>query len=108
MNKTVRELLNDEEVSFEEFRSLLEDNDIGFWDSVNSTGTIRDYIKEQIDEGISVSHMLEAIETNESIYDLWEVWLGNSMETPSPIDTKEDLINALSLDDEDLEQIIEK
>jgi len=48
-------------------------------------------------EDVSVSHILKAIEDNPSKEELYCIWLGNSMETPAPINTKEDLVEALEI-----------
>lgn len=50
--------------------------------------------------------MLKALETEYCESEQWKIWLGNSMETPSPINTKEDLVEALGLSEEDLEKEI--
>lgn len=86
--------------------TALSDSDIGCWDNVNSTDVIQQYIREKMTEGIQVSHMLKALETEHCESEQWEIWLGNSMEIPSPINTKEDLVEALGLSEEDLEREI--
>ncbi len=48
-------------------------------------------------KGIHVSHILEAMEENSSNEELYCIWLGNSMETPTPINNKKDLFEALEL-----------
>lgn len=52
--------------------------------------------------GIRVSHMLAALEQSDA--DNFIVWLGESAETPVPINTKEELIDVLGLT---LDEIIE-
>lgn len=99
----ISEVVINEEVSYRDFYEALQEQGIGDWDNINSTDTIKSYIKEKIDEDIFVSHILEAIEQNSSEYDDWSIWLGNSMETPSPINSKQDLVDALGLSEEDLE-----
>ena len=64
------------------------DYDLGFIDGRNDVEVIEMYIKDMIDQGVFVSHMLQAIEQNSDTR-LFEIWLGNSMETPEPIRTKE-------------------
>lgn len=100
--RTIKDLLEDEEVSYKDFRYHLMDKDLGNWDEINSTDTIQDYIIDQIKEGVHVSHILSEIETETSITGDWQIWLGNSQETPTPINSKEELVEALDLEEEDL------
>lgn len=102
MKMTIREALLSEEVSFDDFYNGIENTELGYWDNINSTDIIYDYINEKMREGIIVSHILNALENDSSEHDLWDIWLGNSMETPKPINDKEDLVDALCLDDDDL------
>lgn len=99
----IKEALIDESVSYRDFHSALMDQGIGYWDNVNSTDTIQSYIQDMIKEGVRVSHILEAIEQNDSEFDDWKIWLGNSMLTPEPINSKEALLEALGLEDHELE-----
>lgn len=87
--------IDDESISFQDFFSELRDLDEGNWDSVNSEEVIRQYVAEKSREGYNVSHILKAIEENPSTEELYAIWLGNSMETPIPINTKEELYNTL-------------
>jgi antitoxin component HigA of HigAB toxin-antitoxin module len=103
----IKEALVNEEISYRDFYSALQDKCIGDWDNVNSTDTIRSYITDMMKNGIHISHILEALEQNESEFDDWHIWLGNSMETPEPINSKQDLLNALGISEEDLEEEIE-
>jgi hypothetical protein len=98
----IREALENGNVSYRDFYSALQDADIGAWDDINSTDIIHDYLNDMIQQGVRVSHIVEALENNDSEYDDWCIWLGNSMETPNPINSKQDLIDALQLDEEDL------
>jgi hypothetical protein len=91
----VKKMLNDKNVSFDKFYDFLRDKDWGNWDNVNSEEIIRQYVAEMMSQGIHVSHIIRAIENNRSEEELYEIWLGNSMETPKPIRTKKDLYNAL-------------
>ena len=70
------------------------EEDLGFLDGINDRDVIEMYITEKEREGIIVSHILEAIETHSDV-ELFSIWLGNSMETPEPIRTKDDLKEAL-------------
>jgi hypothetical protein len=88
--------IDDESISFRDFYDELRDLDEGNWDGVNSEEIIRQYVAEKSREGYSVSHILKAIEENPSSEELYAIWLGNSMETPTPINTKEELYNALN------------
>ncbi len=66
------------------------------WDNVNTLETLNEYIKEKADEGIKVSHILRAVEENRSEYEIYDIWLGDSMNTPAPIDSVKDLLDALA------------
>ncbi len=88
------------EMSFDEAYEYLQDRDIGNWDNVNSEDTIREYCKEMIDKGVHISHILEAIDNTPSSKELYCIWLGNSMETPTPINNIKDLLEALGVDEE--------
>lgn len=90
-------MLKDNSVSFEDFYNHLRDLENGDWDSINSEEIIKQYVYEKSMEGVSVSHILEALENNSSNNELYRIWLGNSMETPEPINTKQDLFEALGL-----------
>jgi len=95
--KKIIELLNDDEVDFNTFYQDLEDEDTGNWDGVNSEETIIQYCTEKMKEGIHVSHIIKALETNPSEQNLYKIWLGNSMNTPEPINTKKQLLEALEI-----------
>jgi len=99
--KKIREMLEDDDVSFDEFREYLQENDIGYWDGVNDKEIILQYVNEMMNKGIIVSHILKALEDNPSDEELYEIWLGNSMETPTPINNKKELFDALQLGDEE-------
>lgn len=101
---TIKEALEDDNIDFDKFYDTLSYNEIGYWDEVNDTEIIKDYITDMIRDDIGVSHILTAIENEYSEHDLWKIWLGNSMEKPEPINTKEDLVEALNLQDKDLEK----
>ena len=70
-------------------------------DSLNDREVIEMYITEMMQEGVHVSHILRALE--ESNADFFEIWLGNSMETPRPINTKQELVDFLEFTDEELD-----
>ena len=97
MKYKIKEMLNNPKVDFNTFYQYLQDENKGNWDDINSEETIKQYINEMIEKGISVSHILEAMETNPSSEGLFNIWLGNSMETPTPINNKKDLLEALGL-----------
>jgi hypothetical protein len=96
----IKEMLEDENVDFDEFYNYLQEKDLGDWDKVNHEEIITQYIIEMVAKGIHVSHIIKAIEDNKSEQDLYHIWLGNSMETPTPINNKKDLIEALGLVEE--------
>jgi hypothetical protein len=104
---TIKEALDNNEIEFNDFYNALQEKEIGYWDSINSEDIIHEYIDDMMDRGVQVSHILKAIEENPSDQELYSIWLGNSMETPEPINTKEDLVNALELDDDGLQQKID-
>ena len=88
----------DESINFDEFYTFCHDNSIGdnMWNDINSEETILRYVNEMAEKGIKVSHILKAIEDNPSENDIYNIWLGNSMNTPEPINTKEELIEVLT------------
>ena len=104
MKATIKKALHDDNVSYREFYSALQNTGLGFWDNVNSTENIKEYIIEMIGEDITVSHILATLESEESETDDWKIWLGNSMETPKPINNKKDLVEALGISMEDMKQ----
>jgi len=87
----IKRMLEDDETSFVDFYYFLRDKDIGEWDKVNSEDIIKEYISEMMRQGIRVSHILEALENHPSEEELYQIWLGNSMVTPTPINTKQQL-----------------
>ena len=93
----IKRMLEDDETSFVDFYYFLRDKDIGEWDKVNSEDIIKEYISEMMRQGIRVSHILEALENHPSEEELYQIWLGNSMVTPTPINTKQQLIEALDI-----------
>lgn len=93
--KRVKRMLDDERVSFDKFYEFLRDKEWGDWDSVNSEDIIRQYVEEMMGKRVHVSHIVAALESNPSENELYHIWLGNSMETPEPINTKKDLYEAL-------------
>lgn len=100
---TIAEAISDNRVSFNEFYSVLQDAGLTDEDVLNSTEIIEQYIKEKVAEDIDVFHIMEALREG-SDTDLWRIWLGNSMETPEPIETKKDLMevveDSMSFDEE--------
>lgn len=89
---TLKEMVDDDTIKLENMYNLARDRDLN-WDNVNDRYIIEMYIADMMKQGIRVSHMLEALESTNA--DLFEVWLGNSMETPTPIKTKQQLMEAL-------------
>lgn len=96
---TIAEAIDEKRISFKEFYEVLIDN-ISGTDDINSTEIIEQYLEEKEAEDIEVSHIREALERGCST-DIWRIWLGNSMETPEPIETKQDLADILYLDEND-------
>jgi len=94
--KTIKEL---KEMTFEEAYNHLQEEDRGDWDSVNSEDIIRQYCTEMMNNGTHISHIIEALENNPSREEVYHIWLGNSMETPTPINNVSDLIEALGIED---------
>jgi hypothetical protein len=94
--KTIKEI---KKMSFEEAYNYLRDNDFGDWDSVNSEDIIKLYCSEMANKGIHISHILQAIEESPSNEELYSIWLGNSMETPTPINNVDDLLEALGVEE---------
>lgn len=105
MTMTIRVALADDSIDFDTFFNALNDKGIGDWDSINSTDIIHDYINDMMRQDVSVRHILEALETEDCSTDQWHIWLGNSMETPEPINTKQDLVDALDISEEDMDTI---
>ena len=99
---TFKEALQDEEISYYDFYTALMDQDLGAWDDINSSYILYDYINEKMREGYCVSHILKAMESQYCYTDDWKISLDNSMNEPVAINTKEDLVEALGLDEEDL------
>ena len=98
MNK--KEILvkvNDENVSFDDLYQDLSELDLGNWDDVNSETTVLNYCRDMMFKGVSISHILKAIEDKKSEHDLYAINLGNSMRVADPINNKLDLIKALGL-----------
>lgn len=95
--KQIKKMLEDD-TSFQDFYDYLQDKDIGDWDSINSEDIIKQYLTEMIGKGIHVSHIVKALEETTSSEDLYCIWLGNSMETPTPINNKKDLVEALEIE----------
>lgn len=89
----LNQLLNDNNISLDDMYQTALEEDLGFLDGINSREIIEMYITEKMQEGIIVSHILKALENSDA--DLFSIWLGNSMETPEPIKTKNDLKQAL-------------
>lgn len=90
----INQLVEDERVDLDEMYRIVLDEDLGFLDGINDREIIEMYITEKMQEGIKVSHILKKLEECYDV-DLFGIWLGNSMETPEPIRTKEDLKAAL-------------
>ena len=98
----IEQAVKSDKVSYSSLYDFLNEKGMGFFDAVNHTDTIYDYINDMMRNGIVVSHILKALETQYSKTDDWNMWLGNSMNTPTAINTKEELIEALSLSDEQM------
>jgi hypothetical protein len=93
----MKQLKDIKKMSFDEAYNYLQDGDFGNWDNINSEDIIKQYCTEMMNKGVHVSHILNAIETNPSEEELYSIWLGNSMETPTPINNVNDLIESLGL-----------
>lgn len=91
-------MVEDEEVNFDTLHSYLLDKDLGNWDNVYDEDIIKQYVNDMMLKGIHVSHILEALESHPSSEGLYSIWLGNSMETPTPINNKLELVEALGLE----------
>ncbi len=99
MKKSVNALIKNENISFDEFYDILREHDTGFWDGVNDREIIYDYCNEMMMKGIAISHILAVLENDPyDSTDIYKIWLGNSMEIPEPINTKQELADALGLD----------
>jgi hypothetical protein len=96
--KAIKEI---KKMKFQEAYDYLEEKDMGDWDNINSEEIIKQYCKEMIDAGVHISHILDAIEQNQSSEELYYIWLGNSMETPTPINNVSDLLEALGLNNDE-------
>tara|TARA_B110001469_G_C9550109_1_gene272967 strand:+ start:215 stop:523 length:309 start_codon:yes stop_codon:yes gene_type:complete len=88
----------DDSINFDEFYTFCSDNSIGdnMWDEINSEEIILQYIREMAEKGVIVSHILKAIESNHSMTEIYNIDLGNSMNTPQPIETKKELLEILT------------
>lgn len=104
---TIYEALLSEDISYRDLFNGLKKADYGDWDSVNSLDDIRNYLLGKAREGVPVKHLLEALESDQSAYGDWWFRLADSEELPSPINSKEDLYEALALDEVDLAAEIE-
>lgn len=103
---TIKESITDNSITFQELYDKLQFKNIGNWDSINSEDTIMQYITDMRKKDVKVGHIWHAIEENPSEEDLYCIDLGMSLNTPTPINDKKDLIEALGLDEQDLEEII--
>jgi hypothetical protein len=88
------------QMTFIEAYNQLQDDDRGDWDSINSEEIIIQYCTEMMSKGIRVSHIVEALENHPSSKEVYHINLGNSMNTPPPINNVKDLIEALEVEDE--------
>ncbi len=90
MEKSREEILK---MDFNDAYDYLQNNDNDlYWDDLNSEDTLFMFINEKMREGITVSHILKVIEDNPSEHGQYSIWLGNSTETPKPINTVEELL----------------
>jgi hypothetical protein len=98
IEKKAIKMSKDENINFDEFYNFCYENSIGdnIWDEINSEEIILQYVNEMAVQGVRVSHILKAIEENPSENDIYNIWLGNSMNTPVPINTKKELIEILT------------
>ena len=94
-----KDMIKDDNISFDVFYTKLRDSDLGDWDRINNEDIIKQYCSEMSLKGIHISHILKAIEDNPSNQELYAIWLGNSMETPEPINTKQQLYDALEVEE---------
>ncbi|PWM29339.1 MAG: hypothetical protein DBX40_00290 [Clostridiales bacterium] len=99
---TIKDAINDEAVSYYELYDYLLEHDIGYWNDVNSSEILYDYINDMMRQGYRVSHMLKAMERQFCETQDWHIALDNSANTPKAIKSKEDLAEALYLSDDDL------
>lgn len=102
---TIEEAVKEKRISFKEFYEVLQNARLADSDNINGTEILEQYIEEMEEADVQVAHMREALEQG-SRTDLWEVWLGSSMETPRPLETKEDLVEVLDLRREELKKVM--
>ena len=96
---SIKDMLNDDNVSFDDFFNYLQDEDKGDWDSINSEDIVRMYIEDMNSQDVDVEHIEKVVDgENASSKELYGINLGNSMNTPHPINNKQDLYDALELD----------
>ncbi len=93
--KQIENMLQDENITFNQMYDKLRDLDNGNWDDINSEEVVLEYVSEKLGEGYRVAHIAEAIQDNFSREELYQIDLGNSMNTPTPINNKYDLVQAL-------------
>lgn len=89
--------------TFGKFYDYLYDNYDGDWDNVNSEDIIRMYIDDMRNKDVDVDHIEKALDSNPSSTELYEIWLGNSMNTPRPIENELELLDALGIDEDELQ-----
>lgn len=94
--KTI-EMMNDDNVSFDDFYNYLRDEEAVNWDRINSEEIVKMYCTEMMNDGIHISHIIKVLEDNPSNKEVYGICLGNSMNTPTPINTKKDLFRELRL-----------
>ena len=90
-------LLEDDAVIFRDFYDTLCNAYMGNWDNIEIEENLYDYIGENMRD-VPVGHILEVIEKNKSINDVYKMDLGSLSNTPIPINTKADLLDALDID----------
>lgn len=100
---TIRDAVHSDGVEYRDLYEYLQEKCYGDWDSINSTDSIVEYCRDMMKQGVAVSHIVTALEQNEHETDDWKIWLGNSMETPEAIYDKVELVESLSLSEEELD-----
>ena len=101
---TIREALYDEMVTYCEFRYALRDANIGEWDKIVSTEEIIEIAFEKLKEGEKVSHIVAEIESTYCSEEEWCFDKTKLSKIPTPINEKDDLIEALNIRELDLDE----
>lgn len=104
---SIKDLLENDRVPYDYFHNALKDNDIGIWNNVCSSDSMKNIILSKIIKGINVSELISTIENVDNTNTKYWLFIKEDKDfIPIPINSKKDLVNLIEVSKSDLNKEI--